>query len=62
MPIDDEDYVDSFDYIIDSVINGNVTQVRELVKRLTYSEFFDLIDLARENGCEDELRKIINNR
>lgn len=59
MPIDDEDYVDSIDYIINSVINGNVTQVRKLVGKLTYGQFFDVIDLAREYGCEEDLRKMI---
>ena len=59
MPIDNEDYVDSIDYIIDSVINGNVTQVRQLVGKLTFGEFFDVIDLAREYGCEEDLRKMI---
>ena len=59
MALDDDEYVDSIDYIIDSVINGNTSQVRELVQKLTYSELFELIDLAREMGCEDDLKRMI---
>lgn len=52
MALDDDEYINSIDYIIDSVINGNSSQVRELVRKLTYSEVFDLIDLAREMGTQ----------
>lgn len=59
MALDDDEYINSIDYIIDSVINGNSSQVRELVRKLTYSEVFDLIDLAREMGCEEDLKRMI---
>lgn len=60
-PSDDEKYIDSLDYIIDSVINGNTTQVRKLVNKLTFEEFFALIELARENGCDEKLKNMVHN-
>lgn len=59
-PLDDESYVESFEYIIDSLINGNFRQANEMIQNLTPSEVVELLDMAREANCERELRRALN--
>ncbi len=53
--IDDNEYVESLDYIIDSIINGNHSQAKEMMSKLSHSEIRELILLAREYGYEDKV-------
>ena len=57
-PSDEYAYVDSNEYIIDSIINGNMSQARQLLSNLDRGEIRELIEYARELGCDDVAHKI----
>ena len=56
---DDNAYVESLDYIIDSIINGNISYAQERISQLNPREVKELILLAREYGCEDDVLRYI---
>ena len=55
-PIDDIGYTESFDYIIDSLINGNFQQVKKLISKLNKKQRIDLYNYAKEIGYGDKLQ------
>ena len=58
-PEDDQAYVDSIDYIIDSIINGNISYAEKRIENLRPKEVKELILLAREYGVEDDVLRCI---
>lgn len=58
-PEDDQAYVDSIDYIIDSIINGNISYAKKRIENLRPKEVKELILLAREYGVEDDVLRYI---
>ena len=59
LAVNDDEYVESLDYIIDSIINGNHRQAQEMISQLSPKEIKELILLAREMGCEEEVMDAI---
>lgn len=58
-PVDDYAYIDSYEYIIDSIINGNISQARQLLANLDRGEIRELIEYTRnELGYDDIADKL----
>jgi hypothetical protein len=55
-PIDDIGYTKSFEYVIDSLINGNFQQVKNLTSKLNKKQRIDLYNYAKEIGYADKLQ------
>ena len=54
-PLDDNEYVESLEYILDSITNGNISQAKEMISELSQSELSELIQLAREYDMLDDV-------
>lgn len=54
---EEEQYLSSEEYVIDSVINGNLTQARELVREYAHNPI-SIIRNARENYSEEIAEKV----
>ena len=59
-PLDDKSYIDSYEYIIDSIINGNWQQAQELSSKLTFQERMELLNYAQEIGYEKDVKKLFS--
>lgn len=55
-PIDDIGYTKSFEYVIDSLINGNFQHVKILTSKLNKKQRIDLYNYAKEIGYADKLQ------
>lgn len=58
-PINDNDYIESVEYVIDSIVNGNRRQAVELVANMTVSDRMELIGYAKEIGYLEEVSKLL---
>lgn len=47
-PADENAYLDSYDYAIETLINGNLHQFKEMTSDYTPEEFHELIEVAKE--------------
>lgn len=54
-PLDDNEYVESLEYILDSITNGNISQAKKMISELSQSELSELIQLAREYDMLDDV-------
>lgn len=54
-----DEYVESVDYVIDSIINGNRRQALELIRNMDLNDRLELIQYAREVGYIDQLIHIM---
>lgn len=59
LPLNDREYVESIEYVIDSIVNGNYKQALELIKNMDTSDRRELIKYAREVGYIDDLMNIM---
>ena len=59
LPLNDREYVESIEYVIDSIVNGNYNQALELIKNMDTSDRRELIKYAREVGYIDDLMNIM---
>lgn len=55
LPLDDNEYVESIDYILDSIQNGNISYARKMISQMSISEFVGLVEMAREYGMENDV-------
>ena len=44
---------DYFEYIIESRINGNYAQVKELIKSLSSSQWVDFVEYLKDQSSQD---------
>lgn len=62
-PSDEYAYIESYEYIIDSVINGNFSVVREMLSNLNNDEIEELLDYTRNelgyNDVADKIERIL---
>ena len=58
-PSNDVEYIESVDYVIDSIINGNQQQALELIRDMDINDRLELIQYAREVGYIDKLMYIM---
>jgi hypothetical protein len=62
-PSDENAYIESYEYIIDSVFNGNFSQVREMISNLNDDEIEELLDYTRNelgyNDVADKIERIL---
>ena len=58
-PSNDDEYIESVDYVIDSIINGNQRQALELIRDMDINDRLELIQYAREVGYIDKLMNIM---
>lgn len=55
-PLDDNEYVESLEYILDNITNGNISQAKKkMISELSQSELSELIQLAREYDMLDDV-------
>ena len=59
LPLDDNAYCESVNYILDSIINGNISQAEEMINGLDRKGIKELIMYAREMGYEDEVLRYL---
>ena len=59
LPLNDREYVDSIEYVIDSIVNGNWSQAVDLVRKMNSSDRRELISYAREVGYIDDLMNVM---
>ena len=59
LPLNDHEYVNSIEYVIDSIVNGNWSQAVDLVREMDISDRKELISYAREMGCIDDLMNVM---
>lgn len=59
LPLNDIEYVDSIEYVIDSIVNGNRRQAIDLVRKMDISDRKELISYAREMGYIDKLMNVM---
>ncbi len=60
LPLNDREYVDSVEYVIDSIVNGNWSQAVDLVRKMNISDRKELISYAREVGYIDDLMNVMS--
>lgn len=58
-PLNDDDYIESVEYVIDSIVNGHRRQAIELVSNMSISDRLELIQYAREVGYLDKVSEIL---
>lgn len=51
-----------YDYIVESRINGNYAQLKELIKSLSSSQWIDFVGYMIENGNKDHILTYIKAR
>lgn len=58
-PVNDNDYIESVEYVIDSITNGNLKQAKELIANMPINDRMELIQYAKEVGCLDKVAEIL---
>jgi hypothetical protein len=59
LPLDDTAYTESIEYILDSIINGNISQAKELINGLDKKGVAELILYAQDMGYRDEVLRYL---
>jgi hypothetical protein len=58
-PVNDNDYIESVEYVIDSITNGNLKQAKELIANMPINDRMELIHYAKECGYLDKVAELL---
>lgn len=58
-PVNDNDYIESVEYVIDSITNGNIEQAKQLIANMPVNDRMELIHYAKEVGYLGKVAEIL---
>ena len=58
-PVNDENYIETVDYVIDSIINGNISQAKQLIANMSIDDRMELIQYAKESGYLEKVAELL---